>query len=52
MPDDFEPEQMQPPTGEDGRPEMPEGFDPGQMRERPDMKGNHGRNGSTESDTN
>lgn len=52
MPDDFDPEQMQPPTGEDGRPEMPEGFDPGQMRERPDMKGNHGRNGSTESDTN
>lgn len=52
MPDDFDPEQMQPPTGDDGRPEMPEGFDPGRMRERPDMNGNHGRNGSTESDTN
>lgn len=33
MPEGFDPNQMQPPTGEDGRPEMPEGFDP-EMRHK------------------
>ncbi len=52
MPDDFDPGQMQPPTGDDGRPEMPGDFDPGQMPERPDSKDGHGRNGRAESDIN
>lgn len=39
MPEDFDPGQMQPPTGEDGMPEMPEGFDPGQKPEWPGKRG-------------
>lgn len=39
MPGDFDPSQMQPPTGEDGQPEMPEGFEPGQKRDKPDKNG-------------